>query len=805
MSIMPPASFKKSHIGLKILLLSLLLSAAGAVPVYAGQDEYKQDELIVKFRPGTTQTQVDRANRHAGGRKAGHIGAAELVALDLSATVPTALIKYMTDPAVEYAEPDYVYKTMVTTPNDTFYSAYQWNMRITGANVAWDTWKGNSSVTIAIIDSGVSLNHPDLVGKIVAGYDFVENDSNPTDEHGHGTHVAGIAAATTNNATGVAGVDWNARIMPIRVLDASGSGFSSDVADGIYWAVGNGAKVINMSLGDTAFSQTVQNAIDYAYEEGVTVVAAAGNSGNSIPMYPAAGAHVISVAATDSGDNRASFSNYNNNVDVAAPGLSIASTYWSASSGNSYVLMSGTSMASPHVAGLASLLASRNPAWTPAQIETAIETSATDRGTAGKDPYYGYGRININAAVNSEILPDHFTVIAGAAQTAGAAFSVTITAKDDDNNTLAGFTGRANLSDSSGTISTSQTGNFTAGIWTGNVSVTKAGQDTITASYYAGTGVSAAFTVNPGPPNLIVVTPESTVVNRNGAMQVTAAATDAFNNPISAPFTWSATRGSFNPLTGAGSTYNASQTTGPTILTAALGAVSGSATINVIGDYALDIFYNYGSATAGVWMMYTNGTSLLAPVNVWASAAGSWDAARSRPLIGDYNNDTIDDIIIFYDYGNATSAVWGMAGNSASFSSPTLIWSSGAGNWESARSTPAIGDYNGDSKDDIVIFYDYGSSTSGVWVMENIGSGFDIPQQKWISGPGSWEARRSKPLVGDYNNDLKDDIVIFYDYGNATSAVWGMPGDGTSFDDPIPIWSSGAGNWEAARSNVLVK
>lgn len=398
-------------------LLITALSAAAlfmfiVFPVSAASSDYVPGEVIVKFRPGTSQTQMDEANRHAKGHETKHVNGARKIDLDDPSSVASALIAYSNDPAVEYAEPNYVYKALVTTPNDTYYSVYQWNLRIIGADVAWDTWRGKNTVLIAIVDTGVSPTHPDLAGKMVAGYDFINKDNDPADENGHGTHVAGIAAAISNNGTGVAGVDWNAKIMPVRVLDATGSGSSLNVANGITWAADNGAKVINLSLGDPAYSQTVQSAINYAYAKGVVVVAAAGNSGSSgnPVMYPGAGEHVISVAATDSADNRAGFSEFNQFVDVAAPGVSIASTYWNTNPANGplgdiYVGMTGTSMASPHVAGLVSLLIGLHPNWTPDQIEQRIKDTATDLGAPGRDDYYGAGRINAGAAVaNSAVI-----------------------------------------------------------------------------------------------------------------------------------------------------------------------------------------------------------------------------------------------------------------------------------------------------------------------------------------------------------------------------------------------------------------
>jgi subtilisin family serine protease len=285
-------------------------------------------------------------------------------------------------------------------PNDPRYTE-QWHLPSISAPGAWDVTAGSSQVTIAVIDTGVDYTHPDLASKCVAGYNFVAHNSNPMDDHGHGTHVAGIAAAIGNNGTGVAGVDWGARIMPIKVLDARGSGYDSDVASGIRYAADNGARVINMSLGSTEYSYTLEEAVNYAYNKGVTIIAAAGNDGGSVG-YPAACDHVIAVGALDSGDRLASFSNHGSALDLTAPGVNILSTV-----PGGYQKMSGTSMASPVVTGCASLVLARYPEDSPSQVEADLEASANDLGSPGFDTTFGDGKVNASNAVrNSPPVPN---------------------------------------------------------------------------------------------------------------------------------------------------------------------------------------------------------------------------------------------------------------------------------------------------------------------------------------------------------------------------------------------------------------
>jgi thermitase len=316
--------------------------------------------------------------------------------VDEKADLAQLIRAFKRSPYVEYAEPNYIAHAFIT-PNDSYWGS-QWGMTKIGAPSAWDISTGSSSVTVAIVDSGVDLFHPDLSGKLVSGYDFVNDDSEPQDDYGHGTHVAGIAAARTNNNTGVAGLSWQAKIMPVKALNSYGSGGYEDVASGIIYAANNGADIINLSLGGAVPSSVLEDAVEYAHALGCVVVAAAGNN-NSQVDYPAKYPEVIAVAATDSSDQRASFSNYGPQLDVAAPGVSIYSTYWW--NGSTYGWMSGTSQASPHVAGLAALIWSVNPDLSNTQVESIIKQTADDLGAAGRDNNYGFGRINARRALEA--------------------------------------------------------------------------------------------------------------------------------------------------------------------------------------------------------------------------------------------------------------------------------------------------------------------------------------------------------------------------------------------------------------------
>lgn len=356
--------------------------------------EIVDGEILVKFRSGAQMAApIDHARIGARPIETLRRLDVQRVALPKSVSINQALAHYRSLPSVEFAEPNYIAHHYQMTPNDPSYGS-QWALPKISAPTGWSITTGSTGVTIAIIDTGVDKNHSDLVGKLVPGYDFVNNDSDADDDNGHGTHCAGIAAALTNNGIGVAGVDWNARIMPVKVLNASGSGSYTGIANGITWAADNGAKVISMSLGGGSGSSTLESAVNYAASKGVVIVAAAGNSNTTAPSYPAYYAACIAVGSTTSTDARSSFSNYGASwVDVAAPGSSIYSTY----DGNTYATLSGTSMSTPHVAGLAGLLfAKHGTSASASTIRNAIEQNCDNVGT-----WVAYGRINVAKALGA--------------------------------------------------------------------------------------------------------------------------------------------------------------------------------------------------------------------------------------------------------------------------------------------------------------------------------------------------------------------------------------------------------------------
>jgi len=277
------------------------------------------------------------------------------------------------------------------TPNDPFYSQ-QWGIPMIGANKLWDITTGDKKVIVAVIDTGVDYTHEDLaaVNKSL-GWDFVNNDPDPIDDNGHGTHVAGIIAATMNNGKGVAGVAPNVTIMPVKVCNSGGSCWTSDIADGLRWSADHGAKILSLSLGGPLPDLQTYSATLYAvYTKRALVIAAAGNSGLGEPSYPGAYPWVLAIGALDSSGKRASYSQYGNWLDLMAPGSSIISTY----PGNRYASMTGTSMATPHASGVAALYWSYNMSFNNMQVAYMLLGFADDLGTPGWDKYYGFGRVD---------------------------------------------------------------------------------------------------------------------------------------------------------------------------------------------------------------------------------------------------------------------------------------------------------------------------------------------------------------------------------------------------------------------------
>jgi thermitase len=338
-----------------------------------------------------------------------------VVSTPAGADLAASAADLQTQAGIAWAEPNFTFQ-LDFVPDDPYYlSSQSVHLSRLEMPAAWNITTGRSEVVIAILDTGLDATHPDLHAALwknpgelpgngtdddgngfiddVNGWNFAANNNRIEDDHGHGTHVAGIAAARTNNGIGIAGMA-GATIMPVDVF-GGGIGTYEDLIRAIVYATDNGARVINMSLGASSYSLGEEMAVDYAWSRGVVVVAAAGNTGRETFHYPAAHNNAIAVASTTATDSLSGFSTRGTFVDVAAPGSSVMSTF----PNNRYGVLSGTSMATPHVSGLAALILSRNPTLTPDQVRAIIQGTADDLGPSGWDINFGYGRINARRAL----------------------------------------------------------------------------------------------------------------------------------------------------------------------------------------------------------------------------------------------------------------------------------------------------------------------------------------------------------------------------------------------------------------------
>ncbi len=406
------------------VFLTLILS--WVADVHAG-------EILVKFKSEVSRDKITEINRELNGEIIELIQGIHVYRIRVE-SIQKALDDYNAQEHVEYAERDFQARLLgITPPDDTLYDQ-QWGLQKMQAEEAWEIERGlTRKVVIAVLDTGIDLTHPDLVNRLWTnpgeinsngidddgngyiddyyGWNFDGDKADPDDDNGHGTHVAGIIGAEVNNSTGIAGVNWDASLMAVKVMGSDGSGTYSDIAKGIIYATDSGAEVINMSIGGASYSSTLKDAVEYAFEGGVCLVGAAGNGydtdGDGVTdkfdqiSYPAFYSKVIAVGATDSNDSKASFSCYGPQLTLVAPGVTIMSTI----PDNKYESMDGTSMATPLVAGIASLILGLIPGATPLTVQQILTSTCDDIDTIGWDKYTGFGRVNMYRALQRASQP----------------------------------------------------------------------------------------------------------------------------------------------------------------------------------------------------------------------------------------------------------------------------------------------------------------------------------------------------------------------------------------------------------------
>jgi subtilisin family serine protease len=430
-------------------LLSLLLVASGtlvatqplaAAPPAEGKQAsesvvaYAPDRVVVGFHDGRRADAVQRAHGLARGVEVGAPVPDQAVLNTNGRAVEQVIAELQADPGVAFAEPDYqvemagdgaVTAVSVNDPN----AVNQYSLDRMRVSDAWSLTTGAANV-VAVLDTGISFVHTDLAGRIYAnpgesgsgretngrdddgngfiddvnGWDFVNGDRKPADDNDHGTWVSGVIAANPNNAQGIAGISWSDKILPVKVMDAAGSGYTSDLARGIRYAADRGAKVINMSVGGFPYDIAVKSAVDYAWSKGAVLIGAAGNNRREETYYPASYPNVISVSATQADDEFTNWSSYGTAVDVSAPGADIQTTdcggcSTASAGGTAYTYVSGTSFATPNTAGVVALIRARYPTSSNQQVVDRLLATVDDLGFPGWDNRYGMGRVNAMRAV----------------------------------------------------------------------------------------------------------------------------------------------------------------------------------------------------------------------------------------------------------------------------------------------------------------------------------------------------------------------------------------------------------------------
>jgi thermitase len=646
--------FSKTFVAIGLILGVFGVHSSAQAPA---RGPYVAGEILVKFTPGANANARAGAHTAAGGTLLAEVARTRVHRVRVRAGDESAAIqRYLRNPNVLYAEPNFIRRLPTPIahgegaliPGD-YYFHEQWALDNTGqafqcipwpfggelclnagtpdadidAPEAWEILKGNSNVTVAVIDSGVDYTNPDLAPNYAGGDDFVFGDGDPMDDHGHGTHVAGTIAAAMENPTGnpaesegVVGVAPNARILAYKVCRADGSCDDFAIQQAIARAVTDGADIINMSLGESEYSQSLDDAVQDAWNAGLVIVAGAGNDGTTVPFYPAALNNVISVAAFDEDHRRPSFSNYGSWVDISAPGNVILSTYPMTKCASTttpgdtgcYAWNTGTSMAAPHVAGAAALVWSRSDVTSNSQVVDILLESADPVGVANVrlDSWTIHGGLNVHDAVSRGLtnLPPH----------AHAGPNQTVLDNNGDGTELVTLDGTTSF-DSDGSIVGYEwrEGGTAIGVGATSAVWLSGGVHTLTLEVTDDDGDSATdtvvVTVDP-PPTVgsftLSVTPGNMTVMRGlgGTSTITITAQDGFtgNVTLSATGLPSGVTASFspNPATGTSQlTLNASSTATTGAASVTLTGVSGTVTSSTTLSLTVSVAPN--STFPGIW------------------------------------------------------------------------------------------------------------------------------------------------------------------------------------------------------------
>lgn len=372
--------------------ITLAITAAISFPAAGAESEYALGRILVKSKANVPQAKLEALLNNSNASIISTIDDINVHVIKVPEHTEKTLVWALShNPNIDFAELDILHERQETIPDDTYYGS-AWHLPKVGAAAAWDMSLG-TNVTVAVLDTGVDSNHPDLKANMLPGFNTVDNTTNSSDVAGHGTKVAGVIGAIGNNSTGVAGMAWNVKILPVRVSNqSSGSAYTSDLAEAVTWAANNGANVANASYA-MAGSGAMESAASYLRSKGGVITISAGNDGNYYSI--ADSKNMIMVSATASNDTKTSWSTYGDFVDVSAPGASI----WTTTNGGGYGSASGTSFSAPLTAGVLALMKSANPNLTPDELENILENTSVDLGASGFDTQYGHGRVDAYQAV----------------------------------------------------------------------------------------------------------------------------------------------------------------------------------------------------------------------------------------------------------------------------------------------------------------------------------------------------------------------------------------------------------------------